>query len=67
MSHSQSDLRRLNGGFRLSGSVSNACVGGLRRALAYVRQCFAVCSSLDKTSCTSESAAASPFAKSAVT
>ena len=31
-----------------------------------VGQCFAVCSSLDKTSCISESAAASPFARSAV-
>jgi hypothetical protein len=36
---------------------------GLR---AHIRQCFAVCSSLDKTGCISESAAASPFARPAV-
>ena len=33
----------------------------------YFRQCFTVCSSLDKIGCISESAAASPFARSAVT
>ena len=39
---------------------------GTQVVLPPVRQCFAVCSSLDKSNCISEIAVASPFARSAV-
>ena len=74
MAHSQADPKRPNGGLRLRKQFSgNPAASVLRvtegraRLLAHISQCFAVCSILDKTSCISESAAASPFARSAVT
>ena len=57
--------RLLNQRYEISQHVARVLVQ--KGLAARIRQCFAVCSSLDKTSCVSESAAASAFARSAVT
>jgi hypothetical protein len=45
---------------------ASECLKECLKGCAPSRQCLAVCSSSDKTGCISESAVASPFAKSAV-